>query len=252
MSSGVRQFLTLTKTELKLTLRSLDMVIFAVIMPVVVLVIVGVIFGDAGHGPAAGMIADTFGAFLAIGICAVGLMGLPLTLAEYRHRKVLKRLQVTPVHPGLLLAVQLSVQSLVAVVSAVLVTLAAGLIFGLDLAGSPAVIIGAFFLVLVSIFSLGLMIASTARDVRRAGMVASIVYFPMLLFSGTTIPFPVFPEGVQRVASVLPLRHGISLLNGVVLGERLSTYLPEIGILVAISIVGIAVSVKTFRWDLDA
>lgn len=54
---------------------------------------------------------------------------------------------------------------------------------------------------LISIFSLGLMIASSARDVRRAGMVASILYFPMLLFSGTTIPFPVFPESVQRVAS---------------------------------------------------
>jgi ABC-2 type transport system permease protein len=240
------------------------MVIFAVIMPVVVLVIVGLIFGDGaamdhpavggdtGQGQTAGMIADTFGAFLAIGICAVGLMGLPLTLAEYRHRKVLKRLQVTPVHPGLLLAVQLAVQSLVAIVSAMLVTLVAVLFFRLDLAGSPAVITGAFLLVLVSIFSLGLMIASSARDVRRAGMIASVLYFPMLLFSGTTIPFPIFPEGVQRVAAILPLRHGITLLNGVTQGELVGQYLPEIALLVAVTVIGIAVSIRTFRWDMDA
>jgi ABC-2 type transport system permease protein len=249
MKTGMIRFLTLFKTELKLTLRSLDMVIFAVIMPVVVLVIVGVIFGDGGE---TGMIASTFGAFLAIGICAVGLMGLPLTLAEYRHRKVLKRLQVTPVHPGLLLSVQLATQTLVAVVSALLVTIAARLLFGLDLPGSPVMIVGAFLLVLISIFSLGLMIASSARDVRRAGMIASLLYFPMLLFSGTTIPFPVFPESVQRVASVLPLRHGIALLNGVAQGERLGSFLPEIGLLVALAVVGIAVSIRTFRWDMDS
>jgi ABC-2 type transport system permease protein len=285
MSNGVRRFLTLFRTEVKLTLRSLDMVIFAVIMPVVVLVVVGMIFGDGGGAvgggeavpggggagigaggtidagsaagepggtASAGMIADTFGAFLAIGICAVGLMGLPLTLAEYRHRRVLKRLQVTPVHPGLLLAVQLATQTLVAVVSALLVTIAARLFFGVDLPGSPIAVAGAFALVLVSIFSLGLMIASSARDVRRAGMIASILYFPMLLFSGTTIPFPVFPEGVQRVASILPLRHGITLLNGVARGERITAHAPEIGLLVAIAVIGILVSIRTFRWDMES
>ena len=97
-------FSVLLKIELRLALRSIDMLLFAVFMPVVVLIVVGLIFGgvDADFG----MIEDTFGAFLAIGICAVGLMGLPLGLAEYRNRKVLKRLQVTPAHPALLLAVQ--------------------------------------------------------------------------------------------------------------------------------------------------
>ncbi|MFW5710357.1 MAG: hypothetical protein ACOC7X_07270 [Spirochaetota bacterium] len=45
-------------------------------------------------------------------------MGLPLTLADYRHKKVLKRLQVTPVHPGLLLGIQFAVQTLMALLSA--------------------------------------------------------------------------------------------------------------------------------------
>lgn len=254
MNHHIRAFLVLFKTELKLTLRSIDMVLFALIMPVVVLVVVGVIFTDGGatgSGAASqGMIASTFGAFLAIGICAVGLMGLPLTLAEYRHRRVLKRLQVTPVHPGVLLAVQVTTQGMVAVVSALLVVIAARLFFGWRLPGSPLALVGAFLLVLVSIFALGLMIASSARDVRRAGMIASILYFPMLIFSGTTIPFPVFPEGVQRLAAVLPLRHGIELLNGIAQGERFGAYLPEIAVLVAVAVVGIFVSIRTFRWEL--
>lgn len=81
-------FTTLVKIETKLSLRSPDMMIFVILMPVIILVVVGLVYS----GSPVDMVGLTFGAFLSIGICAVGLMGLPLILAEYRHRKVLKRL----------------------------------------------------------------------------------------------------------------------------------------------------------------
>jgi ABC-2 type transport system permease protein len=104
-------------------------------------------------------------------------------------------------------------------------------------------------LVLISIFSIGLLVASTARDVKQAGMLASLLYFPMLLFSGTTIPYPVFPEFVQTIGQVLPVRQGIILLNGVYNGNGLGDHLLQIGILVGIAIIGIGLSVKFFKWD---
>ena len=247
----MKRFFTLLGTELRLTLRSPDMVLFAILMPVVVLVVVRLVFGAGPEGGEAGMVDMTFGAFLAIGVCAVGLMGLPLGLAEYRHRKVLKRLQVTPVHPGLLLSVQLIAQAAVSIVSALLVAATAVIAFGVRLEGSLVTVVAAYLLVMISIFAIGLVIASTARDVKRAGIIASVVYFPMLLFSGTTIPFPVFPEAVQRAAAVLPLRHGIEILNAATLGEPLGGMLPQLGLLAAIAVAGIIVSLRTFRWDMD-
>lgn len=241
-------FLTLLKTELRLALRSIDMLLFAVCMPVVVLVVVGLIYGRADAD--SGMIQETFGAFLAIGICAVGLMGLPLGLAEYRHRKVLKRLQVTPAHPALLLAVQLVTQAVVSIVSAVLVMIVAVLAFDYRIEGSIGALFGTYLLVMISIFAIGLVIASTARDVKRAGMIASLVYFPMLIFSGTTVPFPVFPEIIQRAAVMLPLRHGIQLLTAASNGTPLAPLGVHAFVLAGIAVVGIAVSVKTFRWDM--
>jgi len=226
------------------------MVLFALLMPVVILVVIGMIYSDPKAGSAPGMVNLTFGAFLSIGICAVDLMGLPLVLAEYRHRKVLKRLQVTPVHPGLLLSVQLIVQAAVAGISAMLVTLTGVLFFDVRI-DSPFSLIAGFSLVLISLFAIGLVIASTAKDVKRAGMLCSIAYFPMLLFSGTTIPFPVFPDFLQKAAVVLPLRHGILLLNGLALGDPLDTYLLQVGILGVIALGGVLLSVKTFRWDME-
>jgi len=247
----MKRFFTLLGTELRLSLRSPDMILFAILMPVIVLVVVRIVFGAGSEGSGAGMIDLTFGAFLAIGVCAVGLMGLPLGLAEYRHRKVLKRLQVTPVHPGLLLSVQLIAQAAVSIVSALLVAATAVIAFGVRLEGSLVTVVAAYLLVMISIFAIGLVIASTARDVKRAGIIASVVYFPMLLFSGTTIPFPVFPEAVQRAAAVLPLRHGIEILNAATLGEPLGGMLPQLGLLAAIAVAGIIVSLRTFRWDMD-
>lgn len=245
----MKAFATLLKTELKLALRSADMLLFAVFMPVVVLVVIGLIYG--GGESESGMIGMTFGAFLAVGICAVGLMGLPLGLAEYRHRKVLKRLQVTPVHPALLLSVQVIAQAVVSLVSAALVILVGVLAFGYRLPGSPLALAGTYLLVMTSIFAIGLVIASTARDIKRAGMIASLVYFPMLIFSGTTVPFPVFPEFVQRAAVILPLRHGIELLNVASQGGAMGSMWPQIGLLLAIAVVGVAVSLKTFRWEMN-
>ena len=42
----MKTFKTMLKTELKLSLRGMDMVIFAICVPLVVLVILGIIYGD--------------------------------------------------------------------------------------------------------------------------------------------------------------------------------------------------------------
>src|SRR6056297_2038602 len=173
----MRRFWVLFKTELKLALRSPDAILFSLTMPVVILIIIALIYGtNAPSRQESSIIEQTFGAFIAIGICAIGLMGLPLTLADYRHKKVLKRLQVTPVHPGLLLAIQFAVQALMALLSAALVIFTAAVFFELRLPGPPASIAAAYLVVLVSIFSIGLVIASTAKDIKRAGIICSIVY----------------------------------------------------------------------------
>ena len=58
------------------------MVIFAVIMPLVVLVILGFIYGTkpAAENVTYTFMEQSFGALCTISICAGGLMGLPLSL----------------------------------------------------------------------------------------------------------------------------------------------------------------------------
>ena len=112
-------FGTLLKNELRLNIRNMNMVIFAIIMPLVVLVILGFLYGTkaAAAGAAYTFMEQSFGALCTISICAGGLMGLPLVVAEYRERKILKRFQVTPVSPVMLLAVEFTIYVIYAAVS---------------------------------------------------------------------------------------------------------------------------------------
>lgn len=241
----MKRFLILSKTELKLSLRSFDAVFFALLMPAAIVCIIGLIYKGNSE-----MIQKGFAAWITTGICAIGLMGLPLVLADYREKKILKRFQVTPVSPALLLGVQFGVQALMAVFSALLVALAAAGLFHFRLEGSLGALTAGWFLVMAAIFSLGLAVASVAPDMKKAGIICSVLYFPMLLFSGTTIPFSVFPEKIQKIASFLPLTRGITLLSGIAEGGSFSDFIPEVLIMAGTLITGVLLSLRFFQWDM--
>ena len=86
----MRTFKTMLKNEMKLSLRDINMVIFAICIPLVVLIILGVIYGDkpAFEGAEYTFLDQSFGALSTIAICAGGVMGLPLVVSDYRSRKI--------------------------------------------------------------------------------------------------------------------------------------------------------------------
>ena len=78
----MKRFFTFLKTELKLSLRDMNMPIFAIIMPLVIFIILGIIYGTkpAYDGADYTFMEQSFGAVSAVAICASGLMGLPLAV----------------------------------------------------------------------------------------------------------------------------------------------------------------------------
>ena len=71
---------------------------------------------------------------------------------------------------------------------------------------------------LVSMFSIGMMVGGIAPDAKTAGVIASLLYFPMLIFSGATLPYEVMPGPLRQAAGLLPLTQGIKLLKAASLG----------------------------------
>lgn len=247
----MRAFKAMLKNEMKLSLRGMDMVIFAICAPLAVLVLLGVLYGGSPAFEGAGytFLEQSFGAVSTIAICAGGVMGLPLVISDYRHKKILKRFQVTPVSPGLLLAVQVCIYAIYALASLLLLYAVGALFFGLRLTGSWGQFLGGYFLVMLSMFSIGMMVGGVAPNTKIAGIIASALYFPMLILSGATLPYEMMPRALQRVSDLLPLTHGIKLLKAAALGEPSSDVLVPIIVMAALALACAGVSVRFFRWE---
>ena len=237
----MKRFLTFLKVEGKLSLRSPDGIIFGIGMPVGVLLLIAVVAGSQSAGGADySFLQSAFASLLTVGICATAFMGLPLTIADYRDKKILKHFFATPIRPFMILSVQVVIGML---------TILAVFGFGYRMEGDPFLFIGAFLLVMLSMYSIGMILASLCKTVKIANVVTTFVYFPMLFLSGATIPFELFPDTVQKVCNVLPLTHGIKLLKAVSLNMWSQEIWISVALLIVFAVVGCILSVVSFKWD---
>lgn len=246
----MKRFLIFLKTELALSLRDMNMPIFAVIMPLVVFAILGVIYGakPAYDGAGYTFLEQSFGASASIAICAGGLMGLPQAISGSRERKVLKRFRVTPVRPVFLLGVDLAMYIVYCAVSLAALA-AAAFLWGVRLPSSLPGFLGSWLLTMLSTLSLGLLVGGVARDTKQASVLASILYFPMLVFSGATLPLEVMPQGMQKLVRYFPLTQGITMMKNAFLGIHTESLLPPILVMTALTALCTLLAIRFFRWE---
>ena len=247
----MNKFLTMLKTELKLSFRGMDMIIFAVCMPVVVVILLGIIYGGkpAFDGADYTFLEQSFGAVSTIAVCAGGVMGLPLVISDYRQKKILKRFKITPSSPVLLLSVQVAIYMIYSLIALVLIYLVSVLLFGMKLQGAFLPFMGAFFLVMISMFSIGMMVGGVSPNTKIASVLASLLYFPMLIFSGATLPYEVMPAVLQKLADLLPLTQGIKLLKAASLGLPAENVMASLSVMAVITVVCGGVSIRFFKWE---
>lgn len=247
----MKSFNTMLKTELKLSLRGMDMVIFAICMPIVVLVVIGVIYGNkpAFEGANYTFLEQSFGAITSIAICAGGVMGLPLVVSDYRSKHILKRFKVTPVDPIVILLVEVTIYALYSLVSMISLFLVAKFFFKFNMQGNILNFILGWLLVMISMFSIGIMVGGISKDSKIAGVIASVLYFPMLIFSGATIPYEVMPNIMKNIVDVFPLTQGIKILKSAILGQSVENIIIPIVIMLIITAICSIVAIKCFKWE---
>ena len=127
----MRKFLKLYSIEQKLAFRSADMIIFGIAMPVGILALISIVAGGKMAGDTGYTFLDSaFASLIAVGICACAFMGIPLIIADYRDKKILKHFFVTPCSPVWMLGANVICGAVMAILSAVAVTLVSVVVFG--------------------------------------------------------------------------------------------------------------------------
>lgn len=244
----MKRFWKMYQVEQKIFFRSPDVILFNLIMPLVTLILITIIAGNKDAADSGlTYLQSAYVALSTVGICCSAFMSIPITIVECRSQGVLRRMYCSPCSPARLLACDTLCSGVLAALSALILTLAA-VVFGYRMSGNVLIYIALWLLTMISMFSIGLMVASLCRTTKSMNVVTSLLYFPMLLFSGATIPLEVFPSWFQAVARLMPLGVGIDLLKSVSMGCYDSITVPTIT-LIAITVICGTVAVKTFRWE---
>lgn len=247
----MKNIMAVMKFETRLIFRNFLVIFFGAVFPVGLIALFGYVFGNEPNAQwgGFGMIDVSLPAYLGIGLAVSGVLSFPLTIAHYRERKVLKRFKATPLNPFTILGVQFCLNAFLAILSTLLMFLIAKVLFSYTFRGSILEFSAFYLLTLVSIFSIGLVIASVAKNERTAEILSNMIFFLLIFLSGSTIPFEMLPAPLQKALEIVPLTHGIKLLKISSLDLDMSGAYVHVIVLAGISVVGAIVTFFTFKWE---
>lgn len=216
----MRTLAKLAWVEMKLFAREPFAVIFTLAFPLVVLVVIAGSFGDQPDPEFGGARPPDYylASYIAVVIAAIGLLAVPVHLASYRERGVLRRFRASSVPSWVVLGAQAIVALVASVVGASVLIGVGATVYGAALPVSPVAAAGGFLLGTVAFLSIGFLLAGIARRARAAQAIGMILFFPMWLLSGAGPPPGVMTEGMRSVSAVLPLTHVVGALQGPWLG----------------------------------
>lgn len=204
----MRALLRLAGTELKLFVREPVVLTFVFAFPVLTVLILGGVFDDddpsfEGAVPSEYYIA----AYIGVVIAAIGLVMLPVHLASYRERGVLRRFEVSRYPRWALPAAWILVALAITAVGVAVLLVTGYLVYGLpeidDLTGVVVgTVLGALAFISIGI-ALGLAMPS-ARSAQGLGM---LLFFPFFLLGGAGPPPDAMGDPMKSIANIVPLTH---------------------------------------------
>ena len=186
-------------------LRSRSGLFFSFLFPVVLLLLLGSVYGSGSPSGEEGVTYYLPGLTAAF-IMTNGVIGLTNTGSELRRNGVLKRLSTTPLTKLEWILGNVLSQTVLAVALAMVMLVLGVLLYHAALLINPY---SAAILVLGSLLfsGVGLSLAGLVRDPEAASGLGNLIAFPMMLLSGTFWPLAAMPSYLQAVARVLPLTY---------------------------------------------
>jgi ABC-2 type transport system permease protein len=204
----MRSLLRLAATEMKLFVREPMVLTFVFAFPVLTVLVLGGVFDDDDPNFEGALPSDYYiAAYIGVVIAAIGLVMLPVHLAAYRERGVLRRFDVSR-YPRWALPAAWILVAMVITLVAVAILLATGqLVYGLPepdnlLGVAVGTLLGAFTFISIGI-ALGMVLPS-ARSAQGLGM---LLFFPFFLLGGAGPPPDAMGDGMSSIANVVPLTH---------------------------------------------
>ena len=197
----------LVRAELRLIMRDPLVLTFVFAFPIVTMLIIGGAFGISpdpafdGVNPAHWYVAS----YLTVVIAAMGLVMLPVHLASYRERGVLRRFAAAGFPRWSFAIAELIIGLVTTAVACGLLLAVAVPVYGIPAVHDPWRVAAALPLGAVAFVSIGVLLGSLLPTARSAQAVGLLIFFPSFLLGAGGPPPDVMGSAVRTVAGPLPL-----------------------------------------------
>lgn len=162
------------------------------------------------------------------------VLSTALAVVREKERGTMEQLRVTSLRAGELVAGKILPYLLISLGAAVLIVVAARVLFGVAVRGPYLALLVATFIYLVGALGFGLLVSSLASTQAMAfqvGMVSSML--PAIFLSGFLFPIRSMPLPLQALTYAVPARYFNVILRGIILkGTGLLPYWRDLGFLV--------------------
>ena len=195
--------------------------------------------------------------FIVPGIVAFSVMNAgvfgAVNIVSLRERRVLRRLQATPVSRLTLVSADLILRMVLVLAQSAILIGVARLVFDIRLdtdAGSLAALAGVVVLGGLAFLAIGFFLGSFTKTEQGFFPVAQVVTFPMMFISGVFFPLEFMPDWLRPVINVLPLTHLAEATRQLMIGG--ATTIPmgvAVAAMAAYLVVFVALAVRLFRWE---
>ena len=246
----MKTLLKLTWVETKLFIREPVTVVFTLALPIIFLFVMGGVFGntpDASIYRGVGAMDYYMPAYYALVMMAIGTVALPVHLAGYRDRGILRRLRAAGISIWAVMGSQLLVSFLIALAGSILVTVCGYLAYSPSPPQNYLFLAIAFIIGTISFSALGFFLGAVLPSTRSAQGVGLILFFVMMILGGAGPPPEVMTSVMRYVGDSTPMHWAILMLQDPWLG--FGWHMNASLIVAGITVVSAGLAARFFRWE---
>jgi ABC-2 type transport system permease protein len=245
--------------EVKQFMRQRESVVFTLFFPVILLFIFGTVFKDT-IAPGVTFSQYFVAGMIASGLVNTGFQQLAITIPMERDDGTLKRLRGTPMSVSSYFIGKALLVTILMIVQTILLLFFGSVVFDLNLPTDPMLWWNFTWLVILGSACstvLGIAFSVVPKSGRGASAVVSPIVIILQFFSGVFFVFTSLPVWMQQFAALFPLKWLTQGMRSVFLPADFATQEVagdwELGktalILIIWLILGLLISIKTFKWS---
>jgi ABC-2 type transport system permease protein len=245
----MRLFLHELRAQQLLFWRNREAAFFSFLFPIILLVLLGSVYGDdeiEGVSGATYLLAGLIG----YGVAATAFASLAITLVVRREAGLLKRVRGTPLSPTTYLAAVISSMVIVIGLQAVAQVLIGRFLLDAAWPASPASLVVVIAIGAAAFAALGLAVTTIVKTAEGSSAVVNAIYLPLAFISGAFFSPRDMPRFLEVISELLPLTYLLRLIRSTFIeGETLTSSPGALAAVVAWGLFGLVVAARMFRWE---